>query len=162
MGANLNPNAANQNPPALNTIPTLYSPSRQSLKLSSLKFYRAGGLQLSEGMRMIGESATSQDNTQLIRFAPTSDLINSIVAILHPIEDDTTTTNNISMSNSSSTMEQQDKDKDGLKALGQCNIAGFLWLVQVEPESDSVTFISPCPGALPSKHILVGSLKFVE
>lgn len=149
MGIHLNPNLTVQNPPPLSTIPTIYTPTRQSVKLSTLKFYRSGGLQLSEGMRMIGEAANSQDSIQLVRISPTVDLINSIVAVVHPIDDDS------SVSGSGS-------DNDSLKAVAQCNVAGFLWLVQVEVDADNLTFISACPGPLPSKHILVGSLKFVE
>ena len=149
MGIHQNPNLTVQNPPPLSTILTQYTPTRQSIKLSSLKFYRSGGLQLSDGMRMIGETANAQDSTQLVRITPTSDLINSIVAVVHPIDDDSSATSG-------------SESSDNLKAVAQCNVAGFLWLVQVEVDADNLTFISACPGPLPSKHILVGSLKFVE
>ena len=42
------------------------------------------------------------------------------------------------------------------------NIAGFLYVVKVEPELNTVTVLSPCPGALPSSHFLVGSIRWME
>ena len=103
-------------------------------------------------MRMIGETSSSNDSTQFARISPSLDLLNSIVAVIHPIDDS---------SNSSSSTEAS-SSTDYLKLLSQSNTAGFLWLVQIELEADSITFISPCPGALPSSHILVGNLKYVE
>lgn len=130
-------------------MPTL-SPSRLTMKLSTMRLYRAGGVQLSEGMRLIGETASSQDNTQLVRIPFTPDLVNSIVAVLHSPEDGT---------------------DDGAKTqstggvasgLSTSNAAGFVSIVSVDTDSDSLTVLSPCPGMLPSKHLLVGSLKWVE
>jgi polyribonucleotide 5'-hydroxyl-kinase len=124
------------------------------MKLSSLKFYRAGGLQLSEGMRLIGEKVSAQENTQLVRISPSPDILNSIVAVLHPVEDET--------GGDVDTVSSSSRPVDTPAALSQCNVAGFLWIVQLDTEADSLTVLSPCPGVLPSKHVVVGSLKWVE
>ena len=154
----------------IHTLPSSYSPSRQTLKLSQLRFYRAGGLQLSEGMRLIGESTTSQDNTLLLKITPSNDLINSIVAILHPTDDDD------DVGTQSSTLQHQQKitgSGTGTSATGGSatgsgstmhisNVAGFLCIVQVDIDNDTLVVLSPCPGTLPSRHLLVAGLKWVE
>lgn len=131
-------------------LPTL-SPSRLSLKLSTIRLYRAGGVQLSEGMRLIGETASAQDNTQLVRIPSTPDLVNSIVAVLHPPDEGTGTDD--------ATKSQVSGISSGLNT---SNAAGFVSIVSVDIENDTLTVLSPCPGMLPSKHLLVGSLKWVE
>ena len=154
----------------IHTLPSSYSPSRQTLKLSQLRFYRAGGLQLSEGMRLIGESTTSQENTLLLKITPSNELINSIVAILHPNDDDDDVTQ-------SSSLQQQQKitgsgtgasSATGGSTTGSgstmhiSNVAGFLCIVQVDIDNDTLVVLSPCPGTLPSRHLLVAGLKWVE
>ena len=151
----------------VHTLPSSYSPSRQTLKLSQLRFYRAGGLQLSEGMRLIGESTTSQDNTLLLKITPSNELSNSIVAILHPTDDDVDVTQ-------SSSLQHQHKitgSGTGTSATGATgsgstmhisNVAGFLCIVQVDLDNDTLVVLSPCPGTLPSRHLLVAGLKWVE
>lgn len=95
---------------------------------------RAGGLQLSEGMRLIGAAVDTQSLTSV---SASHDLEGSILAVLHPLGDG---------------------DKDG--NLLQSNVAGFVCVVQVDIEQDSMMLLSPCPGALPSNVLLVGSLKW--
>lgn len=66
------------------------------------------------------------------------------------------------MSSASSSIEEKEKDKDGLQSLLGANVAGFLSIVQLDPDSDRLTVLSPSPGALPSNYLLVGSIKWVE
>jgi polyribonucleotide 5'-hydroxyl-kinase len=127
-----------------------YSPSRLNVRLSDIKLLRAGGLQLSEGMRLIGET-TSSNSLQLTRVAASTDLVNTLLGVLHVPED-------------------LERLEDSVPINGNCdprllasNVAGFLCVVQVDLDHDSLTVLSPCPGQLPSKYLLVGSgLKWVE
>ena len=156
----------------IHTLPSSYSPSRQTLKLSQLRFYRAGGLQLSEGMRLIGESTTSQDNTLLLKITPSNELINSIVAILHPNEDDDDVTQSSNLQQqqkitgsgtvTSSTTGATGSGSGSGSAMHISNVAGFLCIVQVDIDNDTLVVLSPCPGTLPSRHLLVAGLKWVE
>ena len=124
-------------------------------------------------MRLIGESTTSQDNTLLLKISPSNELINSIVAILHPNDDDD------DVGTQSSTLQQQQKitgsgtgagtsSSTGGSASGSgstmhiSNVAGFLCIVQVDIDNDILVVLSPCPGTLPSRHLLVAGLKWVE
>lgn len=135
------------------SLSSTYFPSRQSMKLSSVQFYRAGGLQLSDALRLIGETTTAQDNTQLVRINATVDLVNSIVAVIHPPDE--------GLDENSSSVPSGNGG-GGFSSQGPCNTAGFLCIVQLDPETDTLTVLSPCPGTLPSRQLLVGSLKWVE
>jgi len=106
-------------------------------------------------MRLIGETTTAQDNTQLVRIPPTPDLVNSIVAVLHPPEDGAGTDDGVKSQSVAG-------GGQALSGLNVSNAAGFVSIVSVDVENDTLTVLSPCPGMLPSKHLLVGSLKWVE
>jgi polyribonucleotide 5'-hydroxyl-kinase len=103
-------------------------------------------------MRLIGES-TPVDSLQLIKVKFSHDMINCILAVIHPPEDD--------IDDSGSKIFQNPSQHLSMKLL-QSNVAGFLWVVQIDMEQDTIVVLSPCPGALPSNYLLVGSLKWVE
>ena len=39
------------------------------------------------------------------------------------------------------------------------NIAGFLYITGVDVAQSTITYLAPCPGNLPGKYLLAGSLK---
>jgi polyribonucleotide 5'-hydroxyl-kinase len=121
------------------TITTL-SPHRQDLRLSSLNMYRIGGFQLSEGMRLIGDSSSSND-TALTKLVPSLDLKNSIAAVLHA---------------SSEESEQE-------SLLEHSNVAGFIWIAHIDLEQDTITTLLPCPGLLPNNiSLVVGAMRYID
>eukprot|EP01133_Synstelium_polycarpum_P009813 gene9813-11463_t len=42
------------------------------------------------------------------------------------------------------------------------NIAGFLYVTEVNMETKKMTLLAPCPGELPSRYLLLGTLKWLE
>jgi len=44
----------------------------------------------------------------------------------------------------------------------EANVAGFLWITNVDMQKQTVTLLSPAPAPLPNKILLTGSLKFYE
>jgi polyribonucleotide 5'-hydroxyl-kinase len=127
-----------------------FSPQRQEIKLKSIRLLRAGGVQISEGMRLVGESAET-DNCSLTRVMPSADLAGSIVAVLQPEAE---------MGDGSGTAVGS---KETISPqLATANVAGFLNIVSVDLEQDTMTVLSPCVGALPSKFLLVGNFKWME
>ena len=142
-------------PQASSAKPTLgqsssFSPVRQDLRLSSLRIIRAGGLELSEGMKLIGETEGTAEVLKISRAHVSNDLVNSILAVLH-VGDENDDENALEGAKS-----------DIPQHLVHSNIAGFVWVVQVDSDRDILTVLAPCPGALPSKYLLVGSIKWVE
>jgi polyribonucleotide 5'-hydroxyl-kinase len=127
---------------------TPLSPARLDIKLSSVRFLRAGGYMLSEGMRSIGDEVEGPSTTELVAIPPTVDLLNSCVAVLNYLDE------NQAGNDDASAMLPAD--------LIQSNVAGFIVILQINLEQNMMTILSPCPGMLPSKYILVGSIKWVE
>lgn len=125
----------------------LLSPIRRDISLSSVRLIRAGGLQLSEGMRLIGESSENI-TCQLSIVPPTQELERSIIAVLHtnPEEEEALKTAEIS-----GTIPQ---------SLLYANVAGFVTVIQLNVEQDKMTILAPTSGPLPSKYLLTGSIRF--
>jgi polyribonucleotide 5'-hydroxyl-kinase len=121
--------------------------------LSSLRLIRAGGIELSEGMRLIGDSQGQSNLVKLSRVQPSNDLVHCILAVFNPSDEDDPSL----ITESNSTL-----GNDIPQNLMNSNIAGFLWVVQLDIERDIMTVLAPGPGALPSKYLLVGSIKWVE
>lgn len=140
-------------PQALST--TLFSPERrEAVPLSAFTFLRVGGIQLSEGMKVFGKSS-HQDAFKLAKIVPTQELAYSVVAVLHNQDWDDGN-------------DGAESDKKPLapgevpQSLLQCNVAGFVSIVSVDLERGVMTLLCPCPGALPSSNLLVGSIKWME
>ena len=128
---------------------TQFAPERrEAIPISAFKFLRYGGLQLSEGMRAY-ESSGNQDVNKVIKITPTPDLVHSVVALIHTPDE--------SLINSS---------KGGGVEVSQdfinCNVAGFITILQLDFDNDRMTILSPCPGALPTYNLLVGNIKWTE
>lgn len=130
---------------AKQTRPT-FSPDRLTLRISSLRIMRAGGLQLSEGMRLIGAVSESA-SFQLTSVSPTPDLEGSILAIMHE-------------AGSGVWGDASVTEGGGSASLQLSNVAGFVCVVQIDVEQDTMIVLAPCPGQLPSNVVLVGSLKW--
>eukprot|EP00428_Durinskia_dybowskii_P085932 CAMPEP_0170436592 /NCGR_PEP_ID=MMETSP0117_2-20130122/44224_1 /TAXON_ID=400756 /ORGANISM="Durinskia baltica, Strain CSIRO CS-38" /LENGTH=434 /DNA_ID=CAMNT_0010696639 /DNA_START=70 /DNA_END=1371 /DNA_ORIENTATION=- len=108
---------------------TQFSPERrESVPLSAFTFLRVGGIQLSEGMQVFGR-ATHQDAFKLAKIAPTKDLAYCVVAVLH--------TDGQGVENTSSGSFGKSGGSAGgevPQSLMQCNVAGFVSIVQVDME----------------------------
>lgn len=130
---------------------TVFSPERrEAVPLSSFTFLRVGGVQLSEGMKVFGGS-THQDAFKLAKIVPTQELAYSVVAVLHNQDWD-------APSDSSSKTPPGEVPQ----SLLNCNVAGFVSIVSVDVDRGVMTLLCPCPGALPSSNLLVGSIKWME
>ena len=130
-------------------------PARLELKLSSLKIMRIGGMTLHvhEGMKAVGD--TTCNNTNPLQVIPAKisvhDLKYSLLALIH-------STDSSSVANTSAALS----DKH-IQSLINNNIAGYLYVIDVIPESDLLIVMSPCPGGeLPSKYAFIGTVKHME
>lgn len=141
-------------PQALST--TVFSPERrEAVPLSSFNFLRVGGIQLSEGMKVFGQSS-HQDAFKLSKIVPSQELAYSVVAVLHPQDWDS------GNRESGKGAAVDNKTGEVPQSLLGCNVAGFVSIVQVDVERGVMTLLCPCPGALPSNNLLVGSIKWME
>jgi hypothetical protein len=46
--------------------------------------------------------------------------------------------------------------------VGCSNVLGFIYITDVDVPRKKVTFVAPCPGPLPNKLLLAGSLAWVD
>lgn len=123
-----------------------YSPARIDVKISSLCLLRAGGLQLSEGMRLIGESGGPSDSAcQPIKVNATQELDRCLLGVL---------------SLSESEVAEIDRSDKLPQNLLKATVIGYVCIVKIEVEEDKMTLLSPSAGPLPCKYLLVGSVKF--
>jgi hypothetical protein len=148
----------------LNNVLTFSPERKENLPISAFTFLRIGGIQLSEGMKVIEKTSSShQDSCKLMKIVPTSDLAFSIVGVLHHLD---TYQYNPSGGSSSggggNASNYYIKNGEISQELLESNISGFISIVQMDLENDRMTILSPCPGALPSTLLLVGSIKWVE
>lgn len=77
-------------------------------------------------------AASVVDPLRLAPVAPSLELLNCLVAVSH-----------------AASPEQ----------LLQQNVAGFLHIMDVDVVQRTITYLAPCPGPLPGKFLLTGSLK---
>ncbi|EGG21382.1 pre-mRNA cleavage complex subunit [Cavenderia fasciculata] len=75
------------------------------------------------------------DPLQLQEVTPSTDMIHSILAVSYT------------------------KSKQSIL---KSNIAGFLYVTEVNLETKKMTVLAPCPGLIPSKFLLMGTLKWLE
>ena len=114
-------------------------------------------MELSDGMKLIGE-ANTQETVKLSRVQVSNDLVHSILAVLHlGDEEDGQGAGAGGGAGSAGGVSEEVP-----QSLLGSNVAGFLWVVQLDIERDIMTVLAPCPGAFPSKYLLVGSIKWVE
>ena len=119
-----------------------------------MKFLRVGGvtIHVSDGMKAIGDATCNNLNPLEVLPAKVSmhDLKYSMLALVH-VSDGSNIINNNALT-----------EKE-LQVLIHNNIAGFLYVIDVYPESDLIIVMSPCPGGeLLSKYVFVGSIKHME
>ena len=115
-------------------------------------------------MKVFGDTSSSSDSFKLTKVLPSQDFVYNIVGVLHNIDltdpSNKMTNNNICTSSSNSTtIGTTDLS---LQQLITSNIAGFISIVQIDIDRGYMTILCPCPGALPSSYLLVGSIKWLE
>ena len=138
------------------TLATSYilCPARLELKLSSLKIMRVGSvtLHVHEGMKAVGD--TTCNNTNPLQVIPAKisvhELKYSLLALVHATDGTATASTSV-------------LSEKSIQLLISNNIAGYLYVIDVVPESDLIIVMSPCPGGeLPSKYAFIGSVKHME
>ena len=122
--------------------PPQFRPHRKDLSLSGCTFLSGGGVRLSESMRPLGQEAAGAAggaSSGLQPVPPSSELEHAVLAVLQA---------------------EQGGGADAQRSPG--NVAGFVYVVKLEQDLNTVTVLSPCPGELPSLDLVVGSVKWVE
>mmetsp|Transcript_36431 Transcript_36431/g.46754 ORF Transcript_36431/g.46754 Transcript_36431/m.46754 type:complete len:183 (-) Transcript_36431:310-858(-) len=132
------------------------SPAMVEYNYSKLNVYRVGGDELSEAMLPVGQKSTL-DPLQINKVSLSQELLHSLLAVCHPV---------VTADGTVLFTEEEKKDSKDNSTIGKdllsTNIAGFLYVTEVNLEKQRISFLSPCSGALPSYFLLMGSLKWME
>ncbi|PKU84390.1 protein CLP1 homolog isoform X1 [Dendrobium catenatum] len=110
------------------------SPYSLSMNFGDISVFRIGGPQAPRSALPIGAEPLS-DPTRAVIVNINYDLVHAILAISYAKESD---------------------------QILSSNIAGFLYVAEIDFESKRITFLAPCPAELPSKLLVMGTLKWSE
>ena len=110
------------------------APASQTAYFSQISLYRIGGGPRAPASALpIGQTA-STDPMRIAPVVPSTSLLHSVLAVSHG-------------------KTQGD--------LLNSNVAGFIYITEVDMIQKKFTYLSPCPGELPSNVLLVGNLKWL-
>ncbi|KAG2206427.1 hypothetical protein INT46_002905, partial [Mucor plumbeus] len=113
------------------------SPYSMLVNYDDIKIWRVGDVIAPSSALPLGMEGSSNE-TQVVKVDNYDMCLHSILAILNV-----------------------DQDQHENKLL-ESNVAGFVYVSDVDDEKRKVTILSPSPGRLPKKHILMGSFKWME
>ncbi|KAK4511529.1 uncharacterized protein ATC70_012744 [Mucor velutinosus] len=113
------------------------SPYSMLVNYDDIKVWRVGDVIAPSSALPLGMEGSSNE-TQVVKVDNYDMCLHSILAILNADQD-----------------EHENR-------LLESNVAGFVYVSDVDDEKRKVTILSPSPGRLPKKHILMGSFKWME
>lgn len=125
---------------------------RDAINISNFVLLRVGGARLTQGMQIVHHGDHPQDSScTLIRIEATADLAFCVAAVLH---------GGIFEANGGEVPEASFGEVS--QELLKSNVAGYVTILDITPSENRMTILSPSPGALPSKYLLIGSVKWME
>eukprot|EP01095_Lingulamoeba_sp_RSL-Kostka_P002004 TRINITY_DN1286_c0_g1_i1.p1 TRINITY_DN1286_c0_g1~~TRINITY_DN1286_c0_g1_i1.p1 ORF type:complete len:426 (-),score=115.28 TRINITY_DN1286_c0_g1_i1:260-1537(-) len=110
-------------------------PHQIILNFSNITIFKLGTIPNAPSSALPIGMESLYDPTQLEEVNPTNELLHSILAVTHAESSD-----NIICS----------------------NIAGYLYITNIDLDRKKISVLAPCPGPLPSRYLLLTSLKWVE
>lgn len=111
------------------------SPHSSSARFDELQVYRVGGAPRAPSSALPIGAEAKQDPLKLTKVQWAPDMVHSVLAVSHAETVD-----------------------DVLRT----NVAGFIYVTDVDVTKGRVTYMAPCPGPLPGKLLLTGSIKWLE
>lgn len=113
------------------------SPYSMLVNYDDIKIWRVGDVIAPSSALPLGMDSSSNE-TQVVKVDNYDMCLHSILAILNA--------------------DQNEHENRILEN----NVAGFIYVSDVDDEKRKVTILSPSPGRLPKKHLLMGSFKWME
>lgn len=107
-------------------------PATQTVGVRELKVFRIGGGPRAPNSALPIGAVSMADPLRIVELPVTPDLVQSLLAVSHAASEDQLLTS---------------------------NTAGFVFITDVDTALSTVTFLAPCPGPLPGRYLLAGSLK---
>ena len=108
------------------------APASQTARIDDLEVYRVGGGPKAPSSALPIGAASVADPLKVSRVTNLRDLLFTLVGVSHAASAD---------------------------LILSVNVAGFVYIQDVDPGKGTVTYLAPCPGALPGKFLLAGAFK---
>eukprot|EP01033_Poteriospumella_lacustris_P013507 gene13507-9664_t len=125
---------------------------RDAINISNYVLLRVGGARLTQGMQIVQHGDHTQDTScTLIRIEATADLAYCVAAVLH---------GGLFEANGGEVPDASFGEVS--QELLKSNVAGYVTILDITPSENRMNILSPSPGALPSKYLLIGSVKWME
>jgi len=125
------------------------SPSTLELRLSDVSVYRvveAASRSAANAMLPVGQGSML-DPLQVVAVSASSDLVHSVLAVCHAPD----------------ALRPPPAQADNPhQYLLDCSAAGFAVVTSINVEAGTITLLTPCSGDLPSKHLLLGKMEWME
>ena len=140
-----------------------FSPPSVEVKFSDLILLRHGNLELTDALLPLGMQGNSNDNNNqltlerlVVSEQNKEELMHALVAVMNKPDEG---------EKDSPDLLNAVVDKDIPVTLLSTNVAGFMSVIDINLETEKITFRSPCPvtrDTLPSRYAIVGSIKYRE
>jgi polyribonucleotide 5'-hydroxyl-kinase len=111
------------------------APSSNTLPFGAVSIFKIGGGPKAPASALPIGQVSSNDPLRVTTVAPSMALLNSVLAVSH--------------------------GKTQAELLSS-NVAGFVYVTEVDVANGRFTYTSPCSGELPSRNLIAGSLKWIE
>jgi len=110
-------------------------PHQTSVHFSEINIYKVGGGPQAPSSALPIGSVSTVDPVRLTEIFPSGDLLHALLGVSHAKTPETILTS---------------------------NVAGFVIVTEVNFERQKIVLLAPCPGPLPSRYLLLGSIKYLE
>lgn len=129
-------------------LPQPLSPCAYKVKFDDVIVLKILEMQVSDAMLPVGESVTSMERLQVARVSSirAPELESRSVVSIVQLED----------------RHEVGREKDDWNDLLRCPSAGYLLIEHVHVDSDELSVVAPCPGPLPSKYLILGSIRWLD
>ncbi|KAJ4808661.1 hypothetical protein LUZ62_021227 [Rhynchospora pubera] len=111
------------------------SPHSNIINFSDISVYRVGGGPQAPRSALPIGSEPAADPMRLVAVNISQDLLHSVLAVSYAKEPD---------------------------QIISSNVAGFIYVTDIDIQRRKITYLAPCPGELPSKILIIGSLTWLE
>jgi len=111
------------------------SPHSMLIDFADLTIYRIGGGPRAPSSALPLGAERTISPTKLIEVQPSQEIVHSILGMSHA---------------------------KSPESLLESNLAGFLYVTDINLEKRKMTVLAPCPGPLPGRYVVVGALKWYE
>ncbi|KAG5176702.1 Pre-mRNA cleavage complex II protein Clp1-domain-containing protein [Tribonema minus] len=128
------------------------TPTLLELRMDSVRVCRVGGTQLSGGLLPVGQAALLGP-TRVSMVKPSHDLLHAVLAVCHPV---------LKPDGTALVPGEEGGLDDAGQEIADCNVAGFVYVTEVDMVGRRLVVMSPCPGDLPSAYLLVGGIRWSE